>query len=366
MRFLRRFAVPREDVEHEREILMEVAGERRQATVYLPPGAPASPPGWVLLHGATVKGRHHDAVRRLARALAAAGGVVLVPEVPPWTSLRLAPAETAPAIRAGLAVLRSSLGADGKRLGLMAFSVVATWALEAAADLGAELRAVVGFGAYGDLERVVTAMIVGEHEWAGRQYRFRPDTYGRWIVAADLLPLLEDDAYGRREAREAAARSLRVLADVAGRHGAPARVPLYDPLIAGLRAQLPPAVWPAWDLLAAPSTNLVPDPEAGRALARALAHAGRRAHPELEPRQRLAALRVPTILVHGRADDLIPFTETLRLAALLPEGLPRRITITQVVGHTKTTEAARLWNPAVLGGELWRFARTMAAIVRAV
>jgi pimeloyl-ACP methyl ester carboxylesterase len=126
---------------------------------------------------------------------------------------------------------------------------------------------------------------------------------------------------------------------------------------------VPPGAWPAWDLLAPTSDRTLPDPQAGRALADALADAGLRARPALDPAGRLGGLRVPTLLMHGRADVLIPFTETLRLAAKLPRGPRRGVTITRLVGHSKTAEAGALRNPLVLARELWRFARLVGRIV---
>jgi pimeloyl-ACP methyl ester carboxylesterase len=110
----------------------------------------------------------------------------------------------------------------------------------------------------------------------------------------------------------------------------------------------------------------VPDRAAGLALADALTEAGRRAHPESEPAGRLAGRRVPVVLLHGRADTLIPFTETLRLAALLPRALRRHVRVTRAVGHAKTTGAGRLRNPVEFPWEVTKFARAVERILGAV
>jgi acetyl esterase/lipase len=102
------------------------------------------------------------------------------------------------------------------------------------------------------------------------------------------------------------------------------------------------------------------------ALADALAAAGRRAHPEVEPAGRLGGLRAPVVLLHGRADTLIPFTETLRLAALLPRAARRRVLVTRAVGHAKTTGAGPPRNPVALAWEATRFALTVERMLRAV
>ena len=86
-RFLYRFARPTQSTRHEGEVLVEIGDSLRPATVYLPASADRAFPAWVLLQGVTVPGRHHTGVRRMARALAAAGQLAFVPEVPSWTAL---------------------------------------------------------------------------------------------------------------------------------------------------------------------------------------------------------------------------------------------------------------------------------------
>jgi pimeloyl-ACP methyl ester carboxylesterase len=135
-------------------------------------------------------------------------------------------------------------------------------------------------------------------------------------------------------------------------------------LIAGLRERIPVGGRPFWDVLAPPSTNLVPDPIRGRRLAQALAEAAVRADPGLDPRAALTTMRVPVVLIHGRHDTLVPFTETLRLARTLPASSTRMLTITRLFGHTKTGEATALWNPCTLAREAWAFAATMREVVR--
>jgi dienelactone hydrolase len=363
-RFLYRFARPAPDLEHERELTFHVDGEQRSATLYTPSRAGHDDPAWILLQGVTVPGRHHEGVRRMARSLAAAGHLAVVPEVPTWTALRVDPRQAEPTVRAALALLGDWPRVDRARVGLMGFSVAATWGLEVAAGrLGPELRAVVGMGGYGDFRRMLRAMVTGEHEWQGRHYQQAPDPYGRWILGADLLPAVADETYGAKQEREAAARALHRLACTAGRNGAPAQAPVYDPLIGQLRETVPVGALGAWDLLAPDSRQGIPDRRQGCALADALAEAGLKAYPELDPTGRLKELTVPTILLHGRSDALIPFTETLRLASELPPAVRRAVTITRLVGHAKTAQARPPRSPLALARELRQFAWTVGRIL---
>jgi pimeloyl-ACP methyl ester carboxylesterase len=256
----------------------------------------------------------------------------------------------------------------------MGFSVAATWALEVAADeargdwamsSGQAPRAVVGVGGYADFSRLARAMLIGEHEWRGRAKRYSPDPYGRWILGANLLPELDGAEYGHRAEREAAARALHRLAEAAGRNGALASSPAYDELIRQFGKSVPVGARAAWGLLAPTSDRPAPDPAAGWALADALAAAGLRAHPELDPAGRLRGLTAPTILLHGRTDRLIPCTETLRLASILPPRAHCDVTLTGVFGHAKPGESLPL-NPIALAGEVRRFARAVDRLLRSL
>jgi dienelactone hydrolase len=365
--FLAAFMRGAPDAKRERELLIGDKAGLRAATVYLPSGRRAPSPAWILLHGVTVPGRHHQALRRMARSLAAAGQLVLVPEAPSWRSLLVQPGDTEPAVRSALAKLDGWPRVDRRKLGLMGFSVSATWALEVASgDLRDRFRTVVGMGAYGNMHSLMEAMVTGRHVLDGTIESYRPDPYGRWIMGANLLPLLDGDGYGSPEARVTAARALHQLADTAGSNGALAGEPVYDPLIRALRATLPADGLRAWDLLAPPSKDLVPDATAGRELAARLADAAIAAHPDLDPAGRLEGLRARVFLLHGRRDHLVPFTETLRLAQQLRATIDARVTITRLVGHTKSREARPPRNPVTLGGELARFVDTMEAIITSI
>jgi hypothetical protein len=219
LRFLWQFVRPAAEPAAERELLLDIDDEPRGATLYLPypPRAagrglgdrahPIDPtesspggrraPAWVLLQGITVLGRHHEGLRRMARSLSHAGHVVLAPEVPAWTDLRVDPRQGEP-----------------------------------------------------------------------------------------------------------------VLADV-----------------------------------------------------------GLRAYPELDPSGRLDGLAghaTRVVLLHGRQDTLIPFTETLRLRTLLPSGIRPTVAVTALIGHARAAPGAMGGQPLSLVQEAYRFAVAMHRIVTSV
>jgi pimeloyl-ACP methyl ester carboxylesterase len=302
----------------------------------------------------------------MGRALASAGHLALVPEVERWRALEVTTREAAPALRAAYAALSSWPQVDPERIGVMAFSVAATWALEFASANPNTFAAVAGIGGYGDSRRMLRAMIVGEHDWEGETQRYTPDPYGRWIMGGTILPLIEGDTYGTHEERVVAANALRALAVTAGRNGSYAGLPVYDTAIADMRTAIPSGAHGAWDLLAAPSQRPVPDIEGGRALADAMAEAALRCEPELDPSGRLAGIEAPVVLLHGHADRLVPFSETLRLARYVPVQSLRRVTVTKLLGHTRRSEAAGIRDPSALGREAAGFVGFVNAMLKAV
>ena len=69
-------------------------------------------------------------------------------------------------------------------------------------------------------------------------------------------------------------------------------------------------------------------------MAARLAEACRRLEPLLEPAAHLQDVRVPTRLIHGRGDRLIPFTECLRLVEGLPDESLEGHTVTGLFSHS--------------------------------
>lgn len=53
-----------------------------------------------------------------------------------------------------------------------------------------------------------------------------------------------------------------------------------------------------------------------------------------DPGERLAKVRAPIVLVHGRDDDVIPYFETLKLARALPKEALAGVHLTGMFGHT--------------------------------
>lgn len=333
-------------------------GETR-ATLYRG-NARRNAPGWVVLHGITAPGRAHPALVRFARALAGSGGLVLVPEIPAWRDMLIAPEQAQETIRTSVRHLASHTDVRPGGVGLVGFSFGATQALIAAADLSLEksLHAVIGFGGYCDLRRTFTAMLTGVHEWDGRRYQLRPDPYGRWIVAGNYLTRIPEYA-----GMAAAAESLRSLAGEAGRRGVFAGDPELNAVNATLRARLDPEEQRIWDLLAPFAGEDRVETAAAEDFASRLAAAGIGAEPLLDPRPFLGMVRCRVVLAHGREDRLIPFTESLRLQSMLPPESNASATITGLFAHSSRQSGVRV---AAYAREAARFARLLHRALGAV
>jgi pimeloyl-ACP methyl ester carboxylesterase len=312
------------------ETSLEVDGTSHAASLFLPSGN-RRVPGWVVLHGLTVPGRHHVSLGRFVRSLAASGAAVLVPDLPSWRRLRLDLAAARSTLVAGARMLSRHPRVEQGRVGAVGFSFGATQSLAAAGDesLRPLLRGLVAFGGYCDPARMLRAMFTGRHEWQGVEDRFDPDPYGRWIVVGNYLTRVPGFEHMRTMQQAALELALE-----SGRNGAQAWMPAYDPLKLQLRGRLSPEERDVWDVLIPQTAARNRDLYAMDQIAERFVSAVPHHDPELDARPRLPRIRARVVLSHGRADRLIPYTETLRLAAALPPSARATTNITGLFAHS--------------------------------
>lgn len=361
-RFLRQYLRPVAGAAVEADTVGEPGAGRLPATVFRPAGDPRRRlPAWVVLHGLTRTGRSHPSLLRFARAVAYAGNVVYVPEIPEWCELRVAPDVVIPAIREAVRALQRRDDILHEQVGLFGFSFGATQALIAAADAGTAERiaSVAAWGGYCDVRRLFHFGLTGHHEIDGVSYRTQPDPYGAWVMTGNYLPLVP----GYEDSRDLA-NALHALAREAGDVGVYAWDPVYDASKRRLRALLPARQRPLFDALAPETAAPVREDDRLIELAAALAEAALRAEPLLDPTPFLAAARVPVLLAHGRDDRLVPFTESMRLARALPAGRVRSLTITSLFQHSGGTRSGL--GPVGLAREGARFALLLHRVLRPV
>ena len=303
------------------------------ATVYRPKTRKRLP-GWVVLHGLTFTGREHPSLVRFARAVAAAGNVVFVPELPEWRALRVAPGITHETIRSAVRALHDRDDTVPERQGLFGFSFGATQALIAAADPGVSslLRMVAAWGGYSDVHRLFQFGITGEFDFDGKSWRVPPDPYGSWIMSGSYLTAIPGYE-GHSDVAEAAL----ALAREAGRRRVYSRDASYDDVKRELRENIAPEHVAVFDLIAPLSTAGDIDLSYGRMMARKLADAALSVDPMMDAQPFLGRVGTRVLLAHGRDDRLVPFTETLRTARALPPERLAGTTITALFAHSGGT-----------------------------
>jgi dienelactone hydrolase len=167
---------------------VRIAGQR--ATLARP-GSGDRWPAVVFVNGATERGHLHPDVQRLARGLARAGYLVVVPELPGLRRGQI----TLRTLAATVAVARTTAAradADDHRVGLVGVSVGASLALCAAEDerLAGRVSGVAGIAPYADLEEIARLATTGLIRVDGRSQPYDADDFVQLAVARSLAASL--------------------------------------------------------------------------------------------------------------------------------------------------------------------------------
>jgi fermentation-respiration switch protein FrsA (DUF1100 family) len=290
------------------------------ADLWRPAGAPPYR-GAVLVHGLTPDGKDDRRLVDAAVLLARGGLAVLVPDLPAMRAQRLSPGDT-PVV--GDAVRR--LAADrrvGGKLAVIAVSVGTAPVVSALADAeaGARVRLVATLGGHAEARELVRYFTTGAWGFGAVSGRVQLDPSLATAFVALNLDIVRDP--GDRAA---------VAAALQGRPLAPAAGPEARAVLAVLRNRDPARVDP---LLAAlpPETHARLD--------------------ALSPARSVRRLPGRLLIVHGRDDPAIPFTESVRLAAAA-DPTRSRLILVDLVGHVEghlpswrpVRDLLRLWSVA--------------------
>lgn len=279
-----------------------VGGRSYHADVYLG----ASPPlaGILVVPGVAQLGKDDPRLMALANSLARVRFAVLVPDMVNVRDLKVQPGDIQEVADAfSYLVSRADLAPQG-RAGISAHSYAVGPALLAALQpaLRDRVRFLMGVGGYYDLRSVVTYCTTGYFRAEGGSWRYlRPNTYGKWITVISNADRLSDQ--GDRATMIAMAR--RRLADP--------QAPIDD-----LASKLGPEGRTLYALVTNADPGRTPDliAQLPASIRTDLAALDLAAHD-------LRSLRARVILVHGREDDIIPYTESLALEHALPKGQVR-------------------------------------------
>jgi len=250
----------------------------------------------VLVHGYAPAGKDEPRVQQAAALLARAGFEVAVPTIPGLTRGRLRPDDAAPVAAAIQARETPSV--------ILAVSVGAGPALLAAVEPGVRdrVRAVLCLGGYASAAELLRFYLTGDFAFA--------DTRGHVDHDPEIVRAFLD--------------ANADLVDPATR----ASVAAGDRARVGSFLERPPA--PVRALLDA-----------------------------LSPERVVRALPAPLILIHGRQDRAVPYTESLRLAAARPDDT--RVVIVGLVDHVEGTPVASTWRAAREFLSLWSILYALSA-----
>jgi hypothetical protein len=291
-----------------------VDGRERRGDLYVPKNIRAA---IVAIPGAVPLGNDDPRLVTFATTLARAGFVVLAPDLRGFRALRIRPSD-AREIADAFAWLagRPELAPAG-RAGMFAFSYAVGPAVLAALEpaIRTQVRYIVGVGGYHDLPRAMRFFTTGWFEHEAQWHNMATDDTGKMVLLYASLPYLEgeNDSSNARSIFERMV-ALRMTDPAADLSPLAARLDRAGQTVYALAANTDPARFP--ELLA----QL---PAAMRADMECLNLARR----DLQP------LQARLILVHGKNDNLIPYPESLALAAAAPQGLADVFLINRVLGH---------------------------------
>jgi len=328
-------------------VAYSISGRTHSADLYLPGplegcGTDCPRAALVAVPGAVPLAKDDPRLVAFATTLARAGFAVLAPEMPGFRQMRVRPSDSREIADAfGYLAGRPELSPGG-RAGMFAFSYAVGPAVLAALedDIRDQVRFVVGLGGYHDLPRAMRFFTTGWFEHAGQWRQITPDDTGRMVLVYASLDYLTQAAADRAVfERMVELRSRDPQAEL-------------TPLAVGLSVE-GKAVY---------ALAVNPDPARFPDLLAGLPEAMRADMERLNlARHDLTPLKARLLLVHGRNDNLIPWPESLALAAAVPDGQAEVFLIHRVLGHVDLSFSSlfswRFWSQDL--PDLWRLWRVI-------
>ncbi|MBA3034375.1 MAG: alpha/beta hydrolase [Gammaproteobacteria bacterium] len=319
-------------------ITYTVDGRERRGDLYVPKNIRAA---IVAIPGAVPLGNDDPRLVSFATTLARAGFAVLAPDLRGFRALHIRPADSREISDAFIYLSSRPELAPAGRAGMFAFSYAVGPAVLAALepDIRAQVRYIIGVGGYHDLPRAMRFFTTGWFEHDGQWQRMTPDDTGKMVLLYASLPYLEDNSDRGIFDRMVALRMTDPAADL-------------NPLAAALSRGAQAAYALAANTDPARFAELLADlPAAMRADMERLNLA----------RYDLKSLQARLILVHGKNDNLIPYPESLALAAAAPQGLTEVFLINRVLGHVdlkfSTLFSWRFWSEDL--PDMWKLWRVI-------
>lgn len=310
-----------------------ISNNSRQFTADLYLSEDSAVAGIVLLHGATPDGKDDPRLIEFARQLAARRFAVLVPELfgPQHRQIDI---EDTQAVVDAFRFLNQYPGVEN-RVGIGGFSVSAGLGILAAMrpEISEDVAFIVAVGGYHSLPRTLDYAITGQYELNGVRHRQSPNPYGKWLFVLSNLETLQEPV------------DRSALRRIANRRIASEQADISD---------LEPLLSPEGLAVLAYLTNMDQERPGARYLA--LPAAMREHIEELSlDNKPLHQLSARVLLIHGKDDTIIPYTESLSLSRELP---PRQVELYIIQGLLHVdSNLDRLQ-------DIWHFWRACYALLR--
>ena len=271
-------------------------------------------PALLFVNGVVREGRNYPPVQNLARGLARAGYLVVVPDLPGLTTDEITEETVSSTVEVAQAVADRPDALDG-RVGLIGVSTGATLALLTAerAEVRERVSVVAGIAPYTDIRTVLNIATTG-HYWDGEEYvPYKADSFLSYVVARSMFAALPTG-----EERDALRAELEEIDRLDP-----------DPL-AGLRTRptgdLSPAARSVIELLA--NEN----PERFDELYEALPPEIRERMERLSPLAGDERITAPVELASGSRDKYFPISESFAIGSIAAD---HRVTVTEAIDHSE-------------------------------
>jgi pimeloyl-ACP methyl ester carboxylesterase len=271
-------------------------------------------PAILFVNGTVPEGRAYPEVQNLARGLARAGYLVVVPDLPGLTSDEITGETVSSTAEAARAVADRPDARDG-RVGLVGVSTGATLSLLAAQDPATSERVsvVAGIAPYTDIRTVLNIATTDHYRQGGEYVPYDADPFLSYVIAKSLLAALPSG-----EDRDELRAELEEVDRLAP-----------DPL-AGLRARPTDDLSPEARSLVELLANT--DPERFDELYAALSPEIRAGMEELSPLAGDERISAPVELASGDRDKYFPVSESFAVGSIATE---HRVTLSEAIDHSE-------------------------------
>jgi pimeloyl-ACP methyl ester carboxylesterase len=281
-------------------------------TLIARPGGEGPWPTLLFVNGTVPQGRTLPEVQNLARGLARAGYLVVVPDLPGMRNDEITEETVSSALETTRAVADFPDARDG-RVGLVGISTGATIALLAAedTDVGEHVSVVAGIAPYTDIRTVLSIATTGHYLNGDEYVPYKADPFLSYVAARSVvaaLPSGEDRDKLRAGLEEVARLDPDPLAELRTRS----------------TDDLSPEAGRVVELLAND------DPERFDELYAALPPGVRASMDRLSPLGFAERLTTPVELTSGAQDKYFPISESFALARIAPNC---RVTVAEPLDH---------------------------------